>query len=141
MASSAPLRLALVLSLSLACSCRPNHERPAAATTLDEATQELARCAFDNTALILSDRGAPAIEASIRRALHVDRYAFSVRAGRCVSALSESLRQRDPRARELADAWEALLPKAQSPTPNDIDIERAIRRVGVRWRAARSAAH
>jgi len=90
---------------------------------------------------MLSERGAPALEAHIRRAINVDRYAFSVRAGRCVGAISDELRQRDPRARALAEAWEALLPKAQSPTPDDIELERAIRRVGLAWRAARSAAH
>ncbi|MFO0560626.1 MAG: hypothetical protein U0269_21605 [Polyangiales bacterium] len=124
------------------CSCRPSNDgRARAATTVDEATQELVRCAFDDASPMLSDRGAPALEAHIRRALHADRYAFSVRAGRCVGSISDALRQRDPRARELADAWEALLPKAQSPTPNEIDLERAIRRVGIAWRAARSAAH
>ncbi len=106
---------------------------------MDQATQEFSRCAFDEPATLLASNGQSAIEGALRRAIRSDRYAFSVRAGRCTGAISDRLRAADPRARELASAWEELLPLVQSQAPDDITIERAIRRVGLAWRAARSA--
>jgi hypothetical protein len=136
------LRWSLLVSLFALCACRPRAAETSAPSTIDAATLELARCAFDGDppalAPLFSDRSSSALEGLVRRAVHRDRYAFSVRAGRCASALSPALRERDPRARELFDAWEGLLPLAQSPQRNEIDLDRAVRRLGLAWRAARS---
>lgn len=145
-ARGALLRLAslfvAVLTALASGSCRSGNDgRARVASSLDEATQELVRCTFDDASAMRTDRGAAVLEAQIRRALKADRYAFSVRAGRCVGSISDVLRQRDARARALVDAWEALLVQAQSPTPDAIDLERAIRHVGIAWRNAHSVAH
>jgi hypothetical protein len=127
--------IALIVPIAFV-ACRPS--APSAALTIERATDEMARCAFDDPSAMLAPNGQAALEAAIRRALRDDRYRFSVRAGRCASAIDEGLRARDPRGRTLAEAWDALLPLAQAQSPEDIALERAIRRVGVAWRAART---
>ena len=121
----------LVLNL---CACRP--ATAPAQRSLDGAAREFAQCAFDQSDALFAPSGSSAIEGSIRRELRADRDRFAVRAGRCSSALDPSLREREPRARALFEAWEAMLPLVQSPQPEDIAIDRAIRRVGLAWRAA-----
>lgn len=136
------LRRSLLVSLFALAACRSRVAETSAPVTIDAATHELARCAFDADppalAPLFSERSSSALEGLVRRAIHRDRYAFSVRAGRCSSALSPALREGDARARELFDAWEGLLPLAQSPQHNEIDLDRALRRLGLAWRAARS---
>lgn len=137
------MRWSRAVCVSIACcalcaSCR-DRASPTNVQPMDSATQEFSRCAFDEPGTLLAAHGQSAIEGALRRAIRSDRYAFSVRAGRCTSAIGEPLRGADPRARELASAWEELLPLVQSQSPDDITIERAIRRVGLAWRAARSS--
>jgi hypothetical protein len=109
------------------------------ATTVSGAVSDLARCAFDEPTPLLSDRPQARLEGALRRALRNDRYAFSVRAGRCASAVSEPLRASDARARALGEAWDGLLPLAQSPRPDDILLEQSIRRIGRAWNEALTA--
>lgn len=116
-------------------ACRPRVE--SAPRSFDQSVEELVRCVFDDPSAMLAPHGQAALEASIRRALREDRYRFSIRAGRCGGALDERLRTSDPRARALGDAWDALLPLAQAQAPDDIALERAIRRIGVAFRGAR----
>jgi hypothetical protein len=116
--------------------CRPSAPSATQATTVTGAVSDLARCAFDAPEPLLGPRAQVMLEGALRRELRADRYAFSVRAGRCASAVSESLRREDPRARALADAWEGLLPLAQAQSPDDIALEQWIRRVGRAWRDA-----
>jgi hypothetical protein len=106
---------------------------PEHSLTFERAASELARCAFDEPSAFFSSAGARALESALRRAMREDRYRFAVRAGRCSSALPEPLRQRDPRASALFEAWESMLPLAQSSRLDEIALERAIRRVGVAW--------
>lgn len=124
--------LSLVLVLNW-CACRPAAPPP---RSIESAAREFAQCAFDQGDALFAPNGSSAIEGSIRRALRADRDRFAVRAGRCASALDPALREREPRARALFDAWEAMLPLVQSPQPEEIAIDRAIRRVGLAWRAA-----
>lgn len=128
---------ALLATLSIVAlfACRSNTS--SAPKSFDQSVDELARCAFDEPSAMLAPNGQAAIESAIRRAIREDRYRFAVRAGRCSGALDETMRTNDPRARALGDAWDALLPLAQAPSPEDITLERAIRRIGVAWRAAR----
>lgn len=122
------------LFILILCACRP--AAPPAQRSLSAAAREFAQCAFDQGEPLFAPNGSSAIEGAIRRELRADRDRFAVRAGRCSSALDPSLREREPRARALFDAWEAMLPLVQSPQPEDIAIDRAIRRVGLAWRAA-----
>jgi hypothetical protein len=115
------------------CRSKPAATEPATARA---AVEELARCAFDEGESLLSERPQSRVEGALRRALRRDRYAFSVRAGRCAGALGPGLRARDTGARALAEAWEELLPLAQATTPDEIFLERSVRRIGVRWSAA-----
>ena len=134
-------RPSLVVIAVVFAAMQCNRAAPVApqATTASGAVSDLARCAFDDPAPLLAQRPQARLEGALRRALRDDRYAFSVRAGRCASAVSEPLRASDPRARALSEAWEALLPLAQSPRPDDILLEQSIRRISRAWNEALTA--
>ena len=119
------VRSVCFILLLLACEREP--PRPAA--TPREALRQWARCTFEDA------RGQPTaaeFEASVRRALRRDRERFVARAGRCEDALivGESV---PPCIARLKERWDAMLPIAQRPVDDAIDLDVAVRRVGEAW--------
>lgn len=115
---------ATLVSLALSVACR--REVDAGARTPREALTEFVRCTYDR----LDARATAAqIEAATRLALRRERAAFAVRAGRCEDALRVGGAVPSCLA-PLRMRWGAMLPVAQRPGVDAIDLDVAVRRVG-----------
>lgn len=98
------------------------------------AMESLARCA--DPTLVGAVR-ADWLEGVIRQDATRDRAAFSVRAGRCEDLLGPSERTHEC-LRTLRLRWAEMLATVQSPTPDAIALDVAVRRVGDAWTEART---
>ncbi len=118
---------------ALLAACRRDSALDGPATAR-EASAEFIRCAFDR---VPASASAAQVEAATRLALRRERAEFVVRAGRC----EDALRVRDAVPACLATLrarWGALLPVAQRPGVDAIDLDVAVRRVGDAWTLARA---
>lgn len=122
------MRSAWLALLLLACE----REAPRTTATPHEALRQWARCTFEDAR---GQSTAAELEASVRRALRHDRERFVARAGRCEDALivGESV---PPCLARLKERWDAMLPIAQRPVDDAIDLDVAVRRVGEAWTEA-----
>ena len=119
------MRSAWIVFLLFACEREP----PRTAATPREALRQWARCTFDDTR---AQPTAAELEASVRRALRRDRERFVARAGRCEDVLIVGESVPACLAR-LKERWDAMLPIAQRPVDDAIDLDVAVRRVGEAW--------
>lgn len=93
----------------------------------------LAHCT-DET--LTGDTHADQLEAMIRRSVAQRRAEFAVRAGRCEDVFGPS--ESTPACLlPLRTAWGRMLSVAQSPAPDPIALEVAVRHVGDAWNTAR----
>ncbi len=129
--STRPVLLAMVVALG---GCRCGDGGPGTAGSAREAMQTLVQCAFNDVPV---DATADHVEAAIRRALHTERERFAGRAGRCEESLTVG-EATPPCLARVRREWATMLPVAESPTPDPIAVDRAVRHVGDAWTEARA---
>lgn len=123
-------RALLAAVLATACQRGASDDGPVSAP---EALAEFSRCALNE---LPADAPPARIEAALRLALRRERGDFVVRGGRCEDALR--VRGEVPTClAPLRGRWAELLPVAQRPGVDAIDLDVAVRRVGEAWSLAR----
>lgn len=117
-------RLYVTLTALALTACDRN--TPAPVTTPRAALDQLLRCTFDG---LRGDPTPSRLEGAMRHALHATRGRFATRAGVCESAL-DTPGGRHPCLAGLRTRWSSMLVVVQRPTPDAIDDDVAVRRVG-----------
>lgn len=127
-----PTRVVEGALLIAALSGCPREARDDGPRSAPEALAEFARCAMN---AVPASAPPARVEAAVRLALRRERRDFVVRGGRCEDALR--VRGEVPACLSpLRRRWAELLPVAQRPGVDAIDLDVAVRRVGDAWALA-----